>query len=287
VFVESALDFSDEGDAPDKAQEAVLAICGEVQQSLGPLVKEDRYAERLRDGLAVLIAGQPNTGKSTLLNAIARRDVAIVTDRPGTTRDLIELHLDLGGYPVTLIDTAGIRASQDPVEQIGIERALKRGQAADLVLWLQAADQPKMPPPSEFQDRELWLVTTKADVIGVAVSTERYGAGRRTNAVDDMQEEFCISAQTGDNVEVLIARLQGFAGDQMHSDGALVIANERQRNAIRLAYTSLSAAVEMINVPEFLAEELRQACFALESLIGKVGVEDVLDQLFARFCIGK
>jgi len=122
VLIESELDFSDEGDAPQRTREPVLVICREILQSIEPLAKGNRNAERLREGLVVLIAGPPNVGKSTLLNALAQRDVAIVSERAGTTRDLIEVHLDLGGYPISLIDTAGIRASDDPIEQVGIER---------------------------------------------------------------------------------------------------------------------------------------------------------------------
>lgn len=280
VLVEADLDFSDEHDAPEAQRNAILAKCNELLEALSGLMNNGRSAERLREGLTVLIAGPPNAGKSTLLNSIAKRDVAIVADQPGTTRDLIELHLDLGGYPVTLIDTAGLRESLDPVETIGIARALKKAENADLILWLQPSDAPKLLPPAQFREKTVWIVVTKTDIKGG-------GGGKVKSDPLELPDQFKISAKSGDNVADLIAALQGFAGNELNSEGSLVIANERQRNAVNVAYRSINAAVEAIDTPEFFAEELRQACFALELLIGKVGVEDVLDQLFSRFCIGK
>jgi len=280
VLVEAELDFSDEHDAPARERYAILAKCTELLAGLGGVINNGRSAERLREGLAVLIAGPPNAGKSTLLNAIAKRDVAIVTDIPGTTRDLIELQLDLGGYPVTLIDTAGIRDSSDPVERIGIVRALRKAENADLILWLRPTDGPKLPPPGEFHGKTVWIVDTKIDIIDHKLRTIECDT-------EVFPEYFKISAEKGENVEAMIAKLQDFAGRNMNTEGSLATSNERQRTAVSLAYNSLAAAIQVIDTPELFAEELRQACFALEMLIGKVGVEDVLDQIFSRFCIGK
>ena len=275
VIVESELDFSDESDAPRVTEGQVQAICREILQSLAPLAIENHSIERLREGLTVLIAGPPNAGKSTLLNAIARRDVAIVSERAGTTRDLIEVKLDLGGFPVNLIDTAGIHASLDPVEREGINRAIKKSEFADLVLWLTPSDAPRAEPPKEFVGRPLWSIRTKADIVG--------------GFEDDVSsgQELRLSAATGRNCDLLMKHLQSFGQENMSVEGSLVVANDRQRFAIRAAQEALTAALDGNAPLEILAEELRRACFSLESLVGKVGVEDVLDQLFSRFCIGK
>lgn len=282
VIVESELDFSDESDAPRASEGEVKAICGEILQSLAPLAKENHSVERLREGLTVLIAGPPNAGKSTLLNTIAKRDVAIVSERAGTTRDLIEVKLDLGGFPVNLIDTAGIHASGDPVEREGIERAIKKSKSADLVLWLTPSDAPRAEPPKEFGGRALWSIRTKADSVGGLDVQD----GQMAEAAS-ARLEFGISATTGYNCDFLIKQLQSFAQENMSVEGSVVVANDRQRFAIRAAQEALTAALDGTAPLEILAEELRRACFSLESLVGKVGVEDVLDQLFSRFCIGK
>ena len=166
VMVECDLDFSDEQDAPSVSRANVRMKCEEILRSLAPLTAENSQVERIRDGMTVLIAGPPNAGKSTLLNAMTRRDVAIVSERAGTTRDLIEVRLDLGGFPVNLFDTAGIRESDDPIEREGVQRALQKCAAADLVLWLNPVGEPYHLPPGKLSDRPLWGILTKADGAG-------------------------------------------------------------------------------------------------------------------------
>ena len=248
------------------------------------LTSKTGQVERLKEGLTVLIAGPPNAGKSTLLNAIARRDVAIVSEYAGTTRDIIEVRLDLGGYPVNLIDTAGIRDSDNPVEQEGIDRALRRSATADLILWLTPIGDCDCARPTEFAQKRLWRVITKVDDAQpvLRLSNSTVGASE-LEACSELQ----ISAKTGLNFERLINRLQLLASSEMSIDGSLIVANQRQREALGLAQDALAAALEEHVPSEILAEELRRACFALENLIGKIGVEDVLDQIFAQFCVGK
>jgi tRNA modification GTPase len=245
--------------------------------------------ERIREGLTVLIAGPPNAGKSTLLNAIARREVAIVSERAGTTRDLIEVKLDLAGYPVNLIDTAGIQATDDPIEQEGIRRAMRKSMDADLILWLTPADDCLFSPPNQFADRAIWHIVTKADRLQPDDPPSEGAAGRDMAAAGEPQAawKMAISAQTGQNLEELIGKLQDYANSNMSVEGSLIVGNERQRFAIVMAQEALVAALDDNAPMEVVAEELRRACFSLESLMGKVGVEDVLDQLFSRFCIGK
>lgn len=278
ALVETELDFSDEGDRPHDVTNQVQERIPGIRQQLQSLRSTHERAELIREGLSVLIAGPPNAGKSSLLNALAKREAAIVSEYAGTTRDLIEVKLDLGGFPVNVIDTAGIRESEDPIEREGIHRALTKSRSADLVLWL-APRADEIEPPAELLQRPLWRIATKADLSSEIVSWE----------LPDARDEksFDLSVKTGLNLEFLMDRLQVFANENMTVAGSLVVANARQRNAIDGALEALADAGRM-NLPlEILAEDLRRACFALEELIGKVGVEDILDSLFARFCIGK
>jgi tRNA modification GTPase len=272
AIVETDLDFADEGDCPAGIPNLVKNGLAAIAGRLTNLCANYRCVERLRDGLTVLIAGPPNAGKSSLLNALARRDVAIVSEHAGTTRDLIEVRLDLEGFPVNVIDTAGIRLGEDPVEREGVRRAIHKSQSADLVLWLFPAGEERAELPKELEERPVWYIQTKSDLGGL---------------LDDNQVDLVLSVLTGQNVGVLIQRLKNFAKENMSLDDSVLVANERQRIAVNSAIRALEGA-KAVGLPlEIVAEELRGAVFALESLIGKVGVEDVLDSLFARFCIGK
>lgn len=277
AIVETDLDFSDEEDRPEDLISQVQKSLAAVQSELEVLRSSHDCSELIRDGLTVLIAGPPNAGKSSLLNSLAKREAAIVSEYAGTTRDIIEVRMDLGGFPVNLIDTAGIRESQDPIEREGIKRALAKSQSADLVLWLVPLDFADVEPPEELLRRPLWRVATKSDLSKQDVPIELAAE----------EGEFPLSVKSGLNIELLIERLQAFANENMTLSGSTVLANERQLHAVELALDALADA-RRVNVPlEILAEDLRRVCFALESLIGKVGVEDILDSLFSRFCIGK
>src|SRR6202044_945932 len=169
ALVEARIDFSDEADVPEDLVRPALHAVQQLRDEIAASLADGGRGERLRDGLVVAIAGPPNAGKSTLLNRLARREAAIVSPYPGTTRDVIEVHLDLAGYPVTLLDTAGIRASDDPVEQEGILRAVTRAAAADLVLWMsdsQVGQRTTSLPPEKLHDAETWRVLSKIDLAG-------------------------------------------------------------------------------------------------------------------------
>jgi len=271
-LIEAELDFSDEGDTPTDLIETLRGRIPALEATLRTLQSSHERAQLIRDGLTIVIAGPPNAGKSSLLNSLAQRDVAIVSDYAGTTRDLIEVRLDLAGYPVNLIDTAGIRESLDPIEQIGIDRALARSRQADLVLWLAPVDGPETQPPAALLRRPLWRVITKADLL---------------NPLCDAGRDIEISVKQEETIQRLIDRLREYADETMSLDNSAVIANERQRIAVDQALDALTDAGKPNLPPELVAENLRRVLFALESLIGKVGVEDVLEHIFSRFCIGK
>jgi tRNA modification GTPase len=273
ALIEAGIDFSDEGDvsaellAPARAK--IAALLDEIQEVLAAQGK----AERLRDGMLVAIAGPPNVGKSTLINQLARREVAIVSPYAGTTRDVIEVQLDLDGYPVTVIDTAGIRETDDPVEQEGVRRARARAEEADLVLWMVDGSDAKHPTDSSMP---LWILRNKIDLTSVATWG---GVGRA---------EFEISAARGDGVSGLISALVGFAQEVFGQGEGGLIARERQRDLIQQTAASLQRSIVMFDQgEEFAAEDLRAAAYTLGRLLGRVDVEDILEMIFREFCIGK
>lgn len=257
--LEAALDFSDEGEVgeawPTGWSESLAELAGEM----GALLARPP-AERLKDGLRVVIAGPPNAGKSSLLNALVQRDAAITSAVPGTTRDLIEAPTAIGGMPFLLIDTAGLRDDTDEVERIGVARARASLGAADIVLWL---GDPEAAP----RNPATILVRSKCDL----GHSER-GGGLR------------VSALTGEGLGDLAAALTE-RGAELLPGEAEVAVNARQRYALHAALQHLRTA----HADDMLvaAEELRQARIELDRITGRAGVEDMLDALFGRFCIGK
>lgn len=271
ALLEAEIDFPEEEDVPGAAGQRAAEILAPVLAGLKAELASARTGERLREGLVIVIAGPPNAGKSTLLNALARRDVAIVSPFAGTTRDLIEVHLDLGGCPVTLIDTAGLRESRDAVEEIGIARARAKAESADLVLWLSEAG---APAPPEVEGANVWPLFTKSDLY----------AGEGQSSPNGLS----ISAESGKNLDGLIKKLEQFAHAALSGGHAGLIARERHRKAFETAALALSRILDNPAAPaELVAEDLRLAMFALQRLTGAVDVEDILGEIFVRFCIGK
>jgi tRNA modification GTPase len=284
ALIEAGIDFSDEGDvsaellAPARAR--IVALLDEIEEALAAEGK----AERLRDGLVVAIAGPPNVGKSTLINQLARREVAIVSPYAGTTRDVIEVQLDLDGYPVTVIDTAGIRETDDPVEQEGVRRARLRAEEADLVLWL--VDTPDTQHPHGAAVPR-WILRNKIDLDsqGSGVRDAEIEAAGRTGRGATVFE---ISAARGDGIPGLISALVIFAQEFFGEGEGGLIARERQRDLLRRTADMLHRSIAMFEQgEEFAAEDLRAAAYALGRLLGRVDVEDILDVIFREFCIGK
>jgi tRNA modification GTPase len=280
ALIEAGIDFSDEADVPTELIAPALAkirtLLGEIQEVLAAQGK----SERLREGLVVAITGPPNVGKSTLMNALARREVAIVSPHAGTTRDVIEVQLDLDGYPVTVIDTAGIRATDDPVEQEGVRRARARAAEADLVLWLVDGERGE----SEHEGAApAWIVRNKIDLDASGAE----GASPAANP-GEPGPRFAISANRGDGVPELIAALVEFARDYFGSDEGALIGRARQRKLLQQTEASLQRSIDAVGEGEELAaEDLRMAAQSLGRLLGRVDVEDILDVIFREFCIGK
>jgi tRNA modification GTPase len=284
ALTESAIDFADESDV----SAGVLAEARGVVARLAPAIRahldDGRRGEILRDGFRVAIAGPPNAGKSSLLNALARREAAIVSEEAGTTRDIVEVTLDLGGVPVILSDTAGIRETSGKVEREGIRRALAHARAADLVLWITDATAAPLPPPDDLAaladgGGRLLQVLNKVDLLPAPA-----GAG-----ADRPDSGFVrLSARTGAGLSVLAEIIRREAAGRAGDSEAPVITQARHR---RLLETCAAALEGCLAGPpeevELRAEDLRTAATALGRLTGRVDVEDLLGEIFGRFCIGK
>lgn len=264
ALLEATIDFVDE-DVPVDVGPEVSHLLERVSDSLRREVAGVGIAERIRSGFEVAIVGAPNVGKSSLLNALAGRDAAITSDIAGTTRDVIEVRMDIGGFPVTLLDTAGVRETDDVVEGIGVQRARDRAALADLrVFLIEAGDDPVFEPSAGDL-----VVVGKADVSG--------------------EVQGSISCVSGYGLDWFVGELrERFSAMTM---GAGVATRERHRVAMERALGFLSVASEMVrrgsDVSDLAAEEIRSAVRSLEVLMGKVDVEALLDDIFSSFCIGK
>ena len=360
---EAALDFSDEDDVPDEVAGNAAAVADAVRSDVVRAIVDSGRGERVREGFQVVIAGAPNAGKSTLLNALARRDVAIVSPIPGTTRDIIEIRCDLSGLPVTFVDTAGLRDSEDAIEREGISRARQRMGRADLVLWLVAADgavshrarsaEERFPDASRIGpdggspfDRDGATQFSEAEAPNAKSSVphaEMPAAGRPRNTHqraprasfeaslrEALQDEggkhfgadsspaspadepprlvvatksdlaalmpalmpdadLAVSAVTGIGLPELLARIETIASDALTGASDALLTRERHRLVLTNVVECLDRAVLVGQgaAIELLAEDIRLALRHLGRITGAVDVEDVLDRIFASFCIGK
>jgi tRNA modification GTPase len=282
ALVEAAIDFPDEGDVPTDLLQPALSVSTRLCHQIEEALAAGNRGERLREGLVVAIAGPPNVGKSSLLNRIARREVAIVSSVPGTTRDVIEVHLDLAGFPVTLLDTAGIHDSSDEVEQEGIRRARARADGADLVLWVVDSKGREGKLDATPAARASWLITNKCDLLS-------NGELEVLQSTMGPRPHLAISAETGSGVDGLLEKLTDFARLYFKPSEPALVTRERQRHLLEQAASALRRAIGegTVGREEVVAEELRVAAHALGRLVGRVDVEDVLDAVFRDFCIGK
>ncbi|WP_397541621.1 tRNA uridine-5-carboxymethylaminomethyl(34) synthesis GTPase MnmE [Roseovarius salis] len=264
ALLEATIDFADE-DVPVDVSPEVSELVGSVTSDLIDEIKGVRISERIRAGFEVAIVGAPNAGKSTLLNALAGREAAITSEHAGTTRDVIEVRMDLGGLPVTLLDTAGLRETADAVETIGIDRARSRAHQADLRVFLVApGGTPEMEPEADDI-----VVVSKADL-----------HGSRENGV---------SGKTGYGITELVEKISDTLSSRAAASG--VATRLRHKEAMQRGLVALEEAQRLVpmgeDVADVAAEELRTAIRALDSLVGRIDVESVLDEIFASFCLGK
>lgn len=276
AHLEATIDFSDE-EIPDGLVAGALTQVRDLRASIQAHLDDSRRGERLRDGIQVAIVGPPNAGKSSLLNWLAQRDVAIVSETAGTTRDIVEVHLDLGGYPVVLADTAGLRDTVDAVEEEGVRRALDRAGSADLTLALfDGSTWPELDAKTlSLLGDETLVAVNKAD-LGCVPDAPTLGG----------QSAHAISVSTGSGMETLLKRLEGQIKDHWGLGGEATVTRERHRRGLLDTVAALDRALDGRD-PELVAEDLRLAARSLGAVTGRVDVEDLLDVIFHDFCIGK
>jgi tRNA modification GTPase len=278
ALVEAAIDFSDEGDIGTTTFDEARGVVTSLETAVRHHLDDAHRGEILRRGFRVALTGPPNVGKSSLLNALARREAAIVSEEAGTTRDVIEVSLDLDGFPIVLSDTAGLREADGQIEMEGIRRSYSAAQAADLVIWLMDAHSPEASPPpemSDLADRTLHVLN-KIDLLS---------ADPLVTLPDDM---IAISATTGHGLDDLTARLAAIAAERLAPADEPSITRTRHRTLVETCAESLANFLtQSPHDVELRAEDLRRAAHALGRITGRVDVEDVLDELFRRFCVGK
>lgn len=269
---EAFIEFETEELPPD-LDVAVGRATASLRTEMEAHLADGARGERLREGLVVAILGAPNAGKSSLLNALVGRDAAIVSARAGTTRDVVEARLDLGGVPVTLADTAGLRDASDDIEAEGVRRALARAEAADVRLLVFAADAPPDPDTLALVGEGALVVVNKTDLVSAQAAVGGIAP-------------ISVSVRTGDGMATLRAALTAAAADLARPESATPITRSRHRAALVDAVARL-AELDSAGLPELRAECLRAASVALGRITGRVGVEAVLDAVFREFCIGK
>ncbi|WP_186767050.1 tRNA uridine-5-carboxymethylaminomethyl(34) synthesis GTPase MnmE [Devosia ginsengisoli] len=263
--IEARLDFSDEGDVADALPASFGDSIAALRADIGTALASLEHGRIVREGIRVALAGPPNAGKSSLLNALARSDIAIVTDEAGTTRDVREVPLDINGQLYILLDLAGLRDTDSKAEAEGVRRARQAIEQADIVLWLYAPD---IVDASDTQGDRIIKVGTKRDL----------------GTVPGM--DVAVSARSGVGLGELLQRIEAI-GQTLASGEPALLSRERDRLALESATEALDAAARQLAVPELAAESLRIASQALERLVGRLDAERVLDRLFASFCIGK
>lgn len=265
-YFEAEFDFSDEGDVPGSMRSQIGDICKNLIEEISVYVDDERRGEIIRDGFRVALMGPPNAGKSSLLNCLAKRDVAIVSDIAGTTRDVLEVRLDLFGVPVMFFDTAGLRDTEDKIELLGIDRAIQSAEKSDLVLWLSPVDDPNDPV---IQFDNLVVVNTKIDL-----------------RPDSHFEGVSINSSVG--LEHLYELLGRIIKSYSSESNKTLITTVRHRNALVSCLDHLREFLNLVNSDGVLAAEvLRLAGDSIGSITGHIDVEDLLDVIFSEFCVGK
>jgi tRNA modification GTPase len=271
AWAEAAIDFSDE-ELPDDVMADARQTAALIKDAITARLEEGRRGELVREGLFVAVVGAPNAGKSSLVNALAGRDVAIVSETAGTTRDVIEVRLNLGGYAVILADTAGLRAAADHIEAEGVRRALQRAETADLVVWVRDGSAPDsaLEYNEKLDSNSVVMVWNKADL-----------------AWPTAQDGLKLSLRTGEGLEAVVEAITAAAREKLEGGReAPLLTRARHREMLEKAVAALARA-EGQEAPELFAEDLRLAVRAIGRIAGRVDVEDLLDVIFRDFCIGK
>jgi len=273
--IEGEIDFPDEDGVPDHLAQTARTAIQSLQDQMRLHLDDNHRGEKIRGGFNIAIIGPPNAGKSSLLNALAKRDAAIVTDIPGTTRDIVEVRMVLAGFSVTLADTAGLRASQDSIEQEGVKRALTRADSADLVVGVFDG--------SALCNQEMARVVEKAHLLVLNKSDLEH----RLTLPDSERVTIQAAITSGKGVPDIERWLESEVTKCLGRREMPALSRARHRRNVEQAFAALTRAADSLDQPEFAGEDLRLATRALEGLTGRVDVEDVLGEVFSRFCVGK
>lgn len=273
--IEGEIDFPDEEGVPDHLAQTARTSIQSLQDQMARHLDDNHRGEKIRDGFNIAIIGPPNAGKSSLLNALAGREAAIVTDIPGTTRDIVEARTMLGGFAVTLADTAGLRAAQDIVEQEGIKRALTRADSADLVVGVLDGSVVWNQEMTRVLEKSHLLVVNKSDL------------DQRLTLPDSSVAVIRAAITEGEGVSEIERWLESEVTNRLGRREMPALSRARHRRNVEQAYAALTRAADSLDQPELAGEDLRLATRSLESLTGRVDIEDVLGEVFSRFCVGK
>jgi tRNA modification GTPase len=267
ALIEAELDFSEEEDIPEEISKVGFAQVKALKEEIENHLNDNRAGEIIRDGFKIALMGKPNAGKSSLLNALAKRDVAIVTNEAGTTRDVIDAHLDIEGYAVIVSDTAGLRISDNIVEAEGIKRAQLKGQEADLVIWLKEINDDQPYPDNGFDN--VIHVTSKDDTLSI-------------------QDGLSISVSHENGLDALISEIKKQIRNKLQNHDGVLISRLRYRESLVECVNHLSFVIDnQVSDIELKAETLRHASDCIGRITGKIDVEDLLDVIFSEFCVGK
>lgn len=273
-WLEAYIDFPDE-DIPAEVLERAENTLADLSSSLDKFLEDNRRGERLRDGISMVVLGEPNVGKSTMLNFLAQRDVAIISDIAGTTRDVLEAHIDIGGYPIILSDTAGIRESEDIIEKEGVKRAKSLAKNADIKLVMLDSNKPELPEDVEdILDENCIIIANKSDL---GATSPKEIAGMKV---------ISISLKSKDGIKELFDSIEERASNLAGIESGVAITRARQRKNIKDAKDSIDRC-DLRGELVLSAEDIRLAARHLSLLTGIIDVEEILGEIFSNFCVGK
>lgn len=275
AYLAASIDFSDEGDVSEDVHAPVIGLIDELTSEFSAALKDAQFASRVRDGLRIAILGKPNAGKSTLINALAKRDAAIVSDIPGTTRDVLETHILLNGVPVTIADTAGLRDTNDPIESEGVKRARRWSEDADIRIFLTRADDEVGDRPEELGPQDIWVISQ---------------ADRRDGDLFQAKADLSLAVATGQGMESLESILLQKVIGLTRSEETPTIVRLRHIESLTQSHEALTRTKALlldIGDVDLAAFELSIARSALDQILGRVDVEDILGEVFSGFCVGK
>lgn len=275
--IEGEIDFPDEADIPDSLSHKAYPILQDIKQNIEDLLQSSNRGLKIREGVSVTLIGAPNSGKSSIINRLARSEIAIVTDKPGTTRDIVTAHIIIAGLAVTLSDTAGLRETQDLIEGEGVKRAKSKAKESDLRLWVVDGSSQTTPKrPSSVRADDVLLVN-KSDVFEEKADTNHADLA-----------SFYISAKTGEGFDKVLSHLEHSLKTRFSPLSDAGLTRERHRDCASRALDSIDRAISALTIaPELAGEDIRRALQAIRELAGDSDVEHVFDRIFSRFCVGK